>query len=207
VAVEVEGHRESGALVPLIGNPGVALELKAGEKSTYRLQIEEETTGAWVQVRELVPEHLSPVVAVSGATECVVGDRLRTAAREVAYPMRDPWFAGDISEMRGNVVVLVNTSEQSVRASLCYSAGNLYSVPDASRGTSELTPVCSVAFDVLIPPFGTRQFPVARENTTHFSLKTKGAAIVLQMLKPLETGVRIYAVDSTIKFGGEVPGK
>jgi len=207
VALEVEAHRESGALVPLAGNPGVAFELKPGEKVTYRLQIEEETAGAWVRVKEQVAEHASPVVAVSGATECVTGDQLRTAARELAYPMRDPWFAGDISEMRGDLIVLVNTSEQPVTASLCYSAGNLYSVPDPTRGTSELTPVCSASFDVLIPPFGTRQFPVAREGNTHFSLKTKGPAIVLQMLRPLDTNVRIYAVDSTIKFGGEVPGK
>lgn len=34
-------------------------------------------------------------------------------------------------------------------------------------------------------------------------MKTRGDALVLQMLRPLGTGVRIYSVDSTIKFEGE----
>jgi len=44
---------------------------------------------------------------------------------------------------------------------------------------------------------------VEHEGNSHFSMKTEGDAIVLQMLRPLETGVKIYSVDSTIKFGGE----
>jgi hypothetical protein len=44
---------------------------------------------------------------------------------------------------------------------------------------------------------------VEHEGNSHFSMKTQGDAIVLQMLRPLETGVKIYSVDSTIKFGGE----
>ena len=56
---------------------------------------------------------------------------------------------------------------------------------------------------VRIPPFASRQFPVEHEGNSHFSMKTQGDAIVLQMLRPLETGVKIYSVDSTIKFGGE----
>jgi hypothetical protein len=51
-----------------------------------------------------------------------------------------------------------------------------------------------------MPPFGARQFPVARDGNSYFSLKTDGSAIVLQMLHPLATGVKIYTVDSTIKF-------
>jgi hypothetical protein len=39
-----------------------------------------------------------------------------------------------------------------------------------------------------------------RDGNSHFSLKTEGNAIVLQMLRPLATGVKIYTVDSTIKF-------
>jgi hypothetical protein len=45
---------------------------------------------------------------------------------------------------------------------------------------------------------------VAREGSTHFSLRTSGAAIVLQLLKPQGVHVKIYAVDSSIKFGAEV---
>jgi hypothetical protein len=86
---------------------------------------------------------------------------------------------------------------------LCYSAGNLYSRPSDARATAELTPICSASFDVQIPPFASRQFPVEHEGNSHFSMNTQGEAIVLQMLRPLETGVKIYSVDSTIKFGGE----
>jgi hypothetical protein len=41
---------------------------------------------------------------------------------------------------------------------------------------------------------------VTREGNSNFSLKTEGTAVVLQMLRPLATGVKIYSVDSTIKF-------
>jgi hypothetical protein len=95
---------------------------------------------------------------------------------------------------------MVNTSERAAKASLCYSAGNLYSVPDKASAATQFTPICSQSFDVQIPPFAARQFPVARDGSSHFSLKTEGAAIVLQMLRPLATGVKIYTVDSTIKF-------
>jgi hypothetical protein len=47
---------------------------------------------------------------------------------------------------------------------------------------------------------------VARDGSSHFSLKTQGAAIVLEMLRPLEPTVKMYQVDSTIQFGSEVPG-
>jgi hypothetical protein len=46
---------------------------------------------------------------------------------------------------------------------------------------------------------------VEREGNSYFSLKTRGDSVVLQMLRPASEGVRIYIVDSTIKFGGEVP--
>ena len=82
------------------------------------------------------------------------------------------------------------------------SAGGLYSVP--GRG-AELQPVCLTAFEVQIPPFGSREFPVDRDGSAHFSLKTVGEAIVLEMLRPVEANVRVYAVDSTIRFGEEVP--
>ena len=40
----------------------------------------------------------------------------------------NPWFSGDVSEIAGDIVSLVNASEHAAKASLCYSAGNLYSV-------------------------------------------------------------------------------
>jgi hypothetical protein len=45
---------------------------------------------------------------------------------------------------------------------------------------------------------------VERQGSAYFSLKTQGDSIVLQMLRPANQGIRIYTVDSTIKFGSEV---
>jgi hypothetical protein len=83
----------------------------------------------------------------------------------------------------------------------------LYSVPHNDRPAAELTPVCSETIQELVPPFGSRQFPVARGGNSHFSLTTRGDAIVLQMLRPAETSAKVYRVDSTIKFGEEVSGR
>jgi hypothetical protein len=208
VLADVEAHRPGGALAPIFGHPAIAMKLNPGERSTYKPEIDEETEGAWVRVRERVPSaSLSPVLAISGTTDCVVGNELKSVGRDVVYPTRNPWFSGDVAELNGALVSLINTTERVVRASLCYSAGNLYSVP-GDQPSAELTPVCSAAFDVQIPPFGAREFPVAREGSVHFSLKTQGSAIVLEMLRPLGESIRMYKVDSTIRFGAEVsPGK
>lgn len=204
VSVEIESHRASGGLVPLSGHAQLAVRLGPGQQDSYKLEILEETGRAWVKIRERVPSaELTPVLAISGAAECVEGNQLRSTPREVAYPTRNPWFSGDIEEMHGNVISLVNTSELPAKASLCYSAGNLYFVPNPDRPSSELTPICSSAFEVQVPPFASRQFPVEHDGNSHFSMKTQGEAIVLQMLRPVESGVKIYSVDSTIKFGGE----
>ena len=204
VTLAVEAYAENGALVALQGHPAIAVELAPRERETYRLELPDETSGAWVRVREtLQAAQSSPVVTVSGSTECVAGDELRTVARQVAFPMRSPWFDGDVSELPGDLLAVVNTSAQPATASLCYSTAAFYSVPDGRRG-GELTPVCSASLAVQIPPFSARQFPVARDGSSHFSLRTRGAAVVLQMLKPQGAGVKIYAVDSSIKFGGEV---
>jgi hypothetical protein len=206
VMVEVEGHRGSGALVPMAGHANLTTQLDPGQQVTYKLEIEEETTTAWVKVREKIPAtRAGPVVALSGTTECRAGDQLRVASRQVAYPMRNPWFSSEITDLRGAVVTLINTSEKAARASVCYSAGNLYSVPSAAQPSSDLQPLCSANSDVQIPPFGTREFPVEHGGNSHFSLKTNGQAIVLQMLRPADSSLRIYTVDSTIQFGEEVP--
>jgi hypothetical protein len=205
VDVELEAHRSSGALVPLAGRAGRMIHLAPGAQGSYQLQIEEEDSGAWVQVRERAASPgTAPVVAVSGSTECRQGSQLRMAARQAAYPTRDPWFAGEVTELRGSMISLINVSAGAVVASLCYSAGTLFSVPGETPASRELKPVCSAAFDVQVPPFGTREFPVERQGNSYFSLKTRGDSVVLQMLRPANEGVRIYTVDSTIKFGGEV---
>jgi len=203
VAAEVEAHRASGALVPLTGHPQVTVRIAPGERASYRLEIDEETGDAWVKIREMVPtRRMFPVLAVSGTTECTNTSQLKTTAREVVYPMRNPWFTGEVGDLPGDMVAVVNTSERPAKASLCYSAGNLYSVPNGQR-TAQLAPICSQAMEAMIPPFGARQFPVQRDGSSHFHLKTQGDAIALEMLKPVESGVKLYTVDSTIKFGGE----
>ena len=201
VIVEVEAHRATGALVSLKDHPQMTLSLKPGAGGSYRLEIDEETGDAWVRIREHVPsQRLWPVVAVSGTTECVDGNRLLTTAREVAYPARNPWFSGEVSEMAGNVIAAVNTSERAAVVYLCYSSGNLYSVPTRVQTNPQLSPICSQSTAVQLPPFAARQFPVQRDGSSYFSLKTQGEAIVLQMLRPLSSGVHIYSVDSSIKF-------
>ncbi len=58
----------------------------------------------------------------------------------------------------------------------------------------------------MIPPYASRQFPVQRDDSTHFGIKTHGDAIVLQMMRPVQAGVKVYTVDSSVKFGGEFAG-
>ncbi len=202
VTVEIQSHRASGALVPLVDHPQETVQVRSGERARYRLEIEGETGSAWVKVRELVPApELSPVIAVSGTTECTIGNQLRTADREVTYPTRNPWLDADVRDMPGNLISLVNTSEHAARASLCYSSGDLYS--DPGQRVSQLTPICSHSAEVQIAPFSARQFPIERESSTHFSMKTRGESIVLQMLHPVESSVKLYSVDSTIRFESE----
>ena len=208
VAAEVEAHKSTGALAPLVGHTGIQVQLSAGEHADYKLQLPEESTGAWVRVRETIPgRQLSPVLAVSGVTECLVADQLRTTVRDVASPVGNPWFSGDVSHGDDGIVALINTSESPAHVLGCYSSGVLYSVPHEHQPATELTPVCSETIDELVPPFGSSQYPVSRDGNSHFSLKTQGDAIVLQMLRPAKSSVKVYQVDSTITFGKDVPGR
>ena len=207
VTVEIEAHREGGGLVPFTGRNGMAIRLGAGERGQYRLQIPEETANAWVKVREPIalPDR-GPAVAISGVSECVAAGQLISTVREAVYPLRNPWFEGGVSEFKGGVVFLTNTSEQSVTVSFCYSSGGLFSVPDGEHPASELRSICSAAFEVQIPPLAARQFPVEREGNSQFALRVRGSAVALLMLRQLKAGVKVYTVDSTIRFGGEVSG-
>jgi hypothetical protein len=206
VAAEVEAHKSSGALVSLVGRNGIQVRLTPGEHVEYKLQLPEEASGAWVRVREKIPSpELSPVLAVSGAIECLAADELHTFVRDVVWPVRNPWFSGDVTDGDDGLIALINTSEHPVRVSGCYSSGVMVSVPNNDR-PAELTPVCSETIDELVPPFGSRQFPVARGDNSHFSLTARGDAIVLQMLRPEGTSLNLFRVDSTITFGKEAPG-
>src|ERR1700730_10250247 len=72
VTVALESHGATGALVALEGLQNMALRVNPGERSSFRLEIKDETGEAWVKLRETIPAaQLSPVVALSGLTECV----------------------------------------------------------------------------------------------------------------------------------------
>ena len=141
VAAEVEAHKSSGALAPLMGHSGNSVRLSPGERAEYEVQLAEETDGAWVRIREKIPSpQLSPVLAVSGASECVAENKLHTTVRDVAWPMRNPGFSGDVKSGDDGIIALINVSERPVSVWGCYSSGSLYSVPRNDR-PAELMPL------------------------------------------------------------------
>ena len=192
---EIEGHKSGGALVLLSGQTEIKVRIPAHGRVAFKLQAENESGAGWVRIRESG----EPQLAITGVVECVDGDRLVTASREVVYPMRSPWFAGEIAELSGGVVTAINVSGRPARLSACYSAGNL-----VSNGRPELVPLCSATLDVQIPPYGTRQVSVEHGGNSWFSLHTIGETLVLEMLRPLAPRVKLYRVDSSIQFGQEV---
>src|SRR5437588_3693147 len=65
VTVEIEPHRANGALVPLVNFSQTTVRLDPGQRVSYQLAIEEDTTGACVRIREKGPSpELWPVIAV-----------------------------------------------------------------------------------------------------------------------------------------------
>lgn len=204
VDVELEGHRASGALVPLVGHSGRVIHMLPGERGSYQLQIPEKEIGSWVRVRERTAAGTPAAVAVSGSTECRQGDQLLSTSRDAAFPTRNPWFESDVEGLSRAMIAVLNASAVNVRVSVCYAGGILFSVPGNTPASRELRPVCSIAHEVQVPPFGTRYFPVGYLGNSWVSLKTYGDAVVLQLLRPGKMDVRTYTVDSTIKFGGEV---
>jgi len=234
LAADIQARLETGALAPLepVEPPGAeqpGSELRAEpaaaaidrahqapvppaaegfvfaphQRRSFRLGGHLETGSAWVGVWEADPPGTLPVLAVEGSTECLAGDQLRTVPRSAALAMRNPWFAGQAAD-DGAVMAVVNASPQAARADVCYSAGNLYFVP-AQMPDGRLARLCSWSEEVAIPPFGSREFPMAREGAHEFALHTQGESIVLLVLRPVAVGVRVYRVDSTIRFGSEVP--
>lgn len=195
VEAEFEGHKESGALVLLEGQRETSVRIPPRGKIALKLQVENEEGTGWVRIREAA----GPSLAISATVECLDGDKLLTAGRDVVFPMHRPWFAGEVGELPGAVLTVINVSARPARLSACYSAGNLY-----SYGGPDLLPVCSSTLDLAIPPFGTRRVPVEHEGNSWFSLRTWGDALVLEMLRPLTPRVKLYKVDSTIQFGQEV---
>ena len=174
------------------------------ERRRFRLGGKREIGNAWVGVWEADPPGTLPALAVEGWIECLAGDELRTVPRSAALAMRNPWFAGQVADLGGAVMAVVNVSTRAARADLCYSAGNLYFDP-AKMPDGRLARLCSWSEEVAIPPFGSREFPVEREGANEFALHTRGESIVLLLLRPVAAGLRVYRVDSSIRFGSEVP--
>jgi hypothetical protein len=131
---------------------------------------------------------------------------LLSATSEPVFPLRNPWYEGEVTSPDA-VILLINAGEAPVRVSGCYSIGNLYSMPDARGRPPAFEPVCSETFEVQVPPFATRRFPMERNGTRWFGLRTLGSSIVLQMLRPADEQRRLFVVDSTIRFGGEVTSR
>ena len=205
VEVSLEGHVDGGALVPLEGQRGLAVRLAPGQQSTFGFGSGQGTGGGWVKVREpLSPESDAASVAISGAVECTENDVLKTVFRPVAFALRNPWFEGDTASFPGAELLIVNTEPHPASARACYSAGSFYSVPRGRGGAGEWQPVCSAVWETQLAPFASARVPLEHPGDTHFSLRTRGGAIVLQILRPLDGSTRLFTVDSTIHFEQEV---
>jgi hypothetical protein len=187
VAVDIEAHRADGALVSLEGIAGMTGHLAPGETIHVRAE------AAWVKLREAG----SARVAIQGTIECVEGGKLTSVRRDVAYPMRSPWLAGEVSELGDGAVLVINTSARAVTARVCYSSGAQFSVPG-----QEFQPVCFASSEVQVAPFGTRMFAVRKDGNRYFELRTSGAGIVMQMLRAIAGTTKVFSVDSAISFEG-----
>ena len=176
------------------------------QRRGFRLNSERESGNAWVGVWEADPAGTLPALAAEGAIECISGDQLFAIQRPAALAMRNPWFAGHVAEFEGAVLALVNVSDRAAAAEICYSRGDLYSVP-ARMPDGRLAELCLASEAVALPPFGSREFPVKHEDLSEFAVHTRGDAIVVVVLRPVPGSTRVYRVDSTIRFGSEVaPG-
>jgi hypothetical protein len=201
VDLMVEGHRESGALVPVSGQSTGAVHLAPGHRHIVRLELE--SGHAWLAVRETLAKGMArTAVAAAGKTECVDGNVVSAVTRDAAFPSVSPSFRAPARTIwaTGETLLLINTSESQARFSACYSTGNL-----VSDGTGKLVPVCSHSIDTTVPAYGTRYLPIETGEAALVALRTAGAAIVLQMLQPAAKTVQLYRVDSRIDFGSEVP--
>ena len=197
-SIDLEAHGPTGALVP----GGASLLLAPGARKTVALEPQ-----AWVKIRELIPlPRQGPVVSARRLTECAAGDRLRTVQRDAAFTMRNPWFAGDAGPA-GAFILFINAAETPAFATGCYSSGNFYAVPRSESKPPPFEPLCSETFNVEVPPFAAREFPVERNGSRWFCLQTRGPSIVLEMLRPAVADDKLFVVDSTIRFGSEVTSR
>jgi len=205
MAVSVEGHAETGALVALEGQDGRVVRLEAGERRSLSFPATDKMQTGWVKVSEpLAGVRASPVVAVAATVECTENDLLRTVSRPVAFAMRNPWLDTDLAGLPGAELLIVNAGPRPALARACYSNGSLYSVPAEHGPGIGLQPVCSAVWETQLAPYASARVALDRDDARHVSLHTWGEAIVLQLQRPLEGSTRLFTVDSTIHFGQEV---
>lgn len=204
--VNVEGHKGSGALVALLGSPSVTLTLEPGRTVTLRLEVPgEESPDGWVSVIESRPETApDPMIAVSGRTECLDNNQLKTVPQTVAFPIQDPWLAAGVDDLPGRSVMILNASNSAATATVCYSTGITVTVPVAKGVVPEPVPVCAEKRFLQIPPFGTTTVPIVRGGNSRFAVTTRGASLVLRVLVPQNGATKTYTVDSSVKFGEPV---
>ena len=197
--VDVEGHDGSGALVKLEGASSKRLHLAPAQKTTLRLQDEgQESAEAWIKVTE-TEANGGPGVAVSGSTECTMQNEVTTVPGAVAFPSRDPWLEADVDDLQGKTVLVLNSDAAAAAVRVCYSNGSQVELP--RRGTGgEITPVCRSTRSVHLPPFALELLPVEREGSSNLTVRTRGAALVLKVLKPQPGKTRVFSVDSSIVF-------
>ncbi len=200
VKTEVEGHSQSGGLAPLLGH-GSRTWIKPGEVLEYTLQLEGNNEGAWFRIREHIalPEG-NRGIAVRATTGCLEGDKLVTKTREVAVPLRNPWFSGVVAELQGVTVWAVNVSPTPAHLNACYSSGSYYIVPGETPKDATPVRICSHEDEFLLAPGAALRIPTSREGNTEFDLRSEGDAILLQALRTDVSGIHSFTVDSTISF-------
>lgn len=201
VDVTVVGHRSTGAVVGLVDKRSNYIRLRPSEQVLLRLDVENED--AWAEVSEVVPHpKLQPVLAVSGKTECLDGNELLTASRDIAAIASDPGFTLDHEAAAGNgrVLLVINASDRRLQWSACYSSGTT-----VSDGKGGMTPVCSEALERTLAPFQSSRLAASIEGKPLMRFHATGAAVALQMLAPAAPQVRLYKVESTIRFDEPIP--
>jgi hypothetical protein len=177
----------------------MAERLQPGERTSHRLQITDETGEGWLKVRENIPS--LQLAGDRGNRHHQVHDGLRTSARTLAYPMRNPWLSATWKICQKCYLDGEHVGTSGRGVAVLFGGQSLLGAERGSLGARADThlfkrvPSSGSALRGAAGPGGARRQLVV-------SIKPQGELIVLQMPRPLGTGVKV--VDSTIKFGGEV---
>jgi len=198
VDVEVIGHRSTGALVGLADRESNRFQMAASEKVRSRLEVTEDDV-AWAQIVETVPgPRLQPAVSVRGKTECVDGKELLSETRELAAVSANPHFTlnvGSAPPVPGEVLLVVNSSDRPMLCTACYSAGHL-----VSNGKGQMTVLCSQTIERSLAPYQSWRIDTSFEERPLVKFRAAGSAVAMQLLRPSAMNVRLFRVESTIRF-------